>query len=107
MQARGITAAMTRVEVAKRVTGRDRLALSDAWPNRLVRRAQPTGVRHAHDTAAGDRTREYDSARSGRTHELTRTPHEIDAAVARQPGPRWRLEPPYHDRSSVQGPGPS
>jgi hypothetical protein len=74
--------------------------------NRLVRRAQPTGVGHGEDPLAGDLAGEADDPGPCSEHRLSHPGGQVDAAVAGAPGRGGQQEAPDHRRCRIERPPP-
>jgi hypothetical protein len=59
---------------------------------------------HTDHAPTGHHAREVHHAGTRRAHRSTRLPGDVDAAVARQPRPGWRVESSDHDRRPVERP---
>lgn len=95
---------MARDECPESVTDGHRRAGDDGRLDRLICRAQPVGMLHAHDAAPGHRAGEDHGAAARGPDGRTRCGRQVNPAVPGQPRLGRRREPAHDGRRTVERP---
>jgi hypothetical protein len=82
----------------------DRIGPPDQRLHGFIGRDAAVGVLDAHQWPPRYQSRESDGARPSGLDLLVYAGGEVYSAVAREPGPRWRIEPARHVRYAGQRP---